>query len=318
MRFRLAAAVGVFVTASLQPAFSASINFSQIISFGDSLSDTGNASLASGGTVPGPSSDYWNGRFTDGPTTTPASASPTGVWVEQLASKLNVADPLPALTGGTNYAVGGADTGSNNLSFISDQVGLYLTTHQSGASSTALFTIWGAANDVFDGKSGRTAADNLYANILSLSGGGAKNFLWLNLAPLGTTPYAASTGTSAALNAETNNFNTEWATNLAKLQAAGFNVTGVDINNLFLQIANNPLNSGFANVTDPAQGLPNVDPNTYLFWDPKHPTTAAHALVAELALSDLAGTTVPEPMNVGLMLIGLGALVTVRRARRKN
>jgi phospholipase/lecithinase/hemolysin len=317
MRFRLAVAVGVFLTASLQSAFSASISYSQIISFGDSLSDTGNASILTGGTAPGSRSDYWNGRFTDGPTTTPGTPSPTGVWVEQLASKLNVADPLPALTGGTNYAVGGADTGSNNLFFISDQVGLYLTTHLSGASSTALFTIWGGANDLFDGKSGRTAADNLYANILSLSGSGAKNFLWLNLPPLGDTPYAASTSTSAALNTEANNFNTEWATNLAKLQAAGVNVTGVDINNLFLEIAKNPLNSGFANVTDPAQGA-NVDPNTFLFWDPKHPTTAAHALVADLAFSDLAGTTVPEPMNVGLMLIGLGALVAVRQTRRKD
>ena len=49
---------------------------SEIITFGDSLVDTGNFSLATGGAIP-PAPLYFNGRFSNGP-----------VWVEQLANQL--------------------------------------------------------------------------------------------------------------------------------------------------------------------------------------------------------------------------------------
>ena len=52
--------------------------FSGIVVFGDSLSDTGNFFLASGGAVAGP--PYFEGRFSDGP-----------VWVEVLAEGERVA-----------------------------------------------------------------------------------------------------------------------------------------------------------------------------------------------------------------------------------
>ena len=45
---------------------------------------------------------------------------------------------------------------------------------------------------------------------------------------------------------------------------------------------------GFDNIADSAQGLSSVNPDTYLFWDDLHPTTAAHALIARLR-RELAG-----------------------------
>ena len=53
-----------------------------IVSFGDSLSDVGNAYLGSGMTQPAPVSAYYQGHFSNGP-----------IWVEYLAKDLGVAAP---------------------------------------------------------------------------------------------------------------------------------------------------------------------------------------------------------------------------------
>jgi outer membrane lipase/esterase len=73
--------------------------YNQIVAFGDSLSDTGNDFILSGGTSP--ATPYFQERFSNGP-----------IWLDQLAIKLGVAGPGPSLSGGTNYAYGGATAGS--------------------------------------------------------------------------------------------------------------------------------------------------------------------------------------------------------------
>ena len=74
-----------------------------IVSFGDSLSDVGNAYLGSGMTQPAPVSAYYQGHFSNGP-----------IWVEYLAKDLGVATPTAALAGGTDYAFGGAQSGTGS------------------------------------------------------------------------------------------------------------------------------------------------------------------------------------------------------------
>ena len=78
---------------------------SGIVSFGDSLSDVGNYYAATGGAVPPASYGYDPGRFTNGPN-----------WVEYLARDLGVAVPTASLKGGTDYAYGGATTGTGTTS----------------------------------------------------------------------------------------------------------------------------------------------------------------------------------------------------------
>ena len=87
--------------------------FTDIVSFGDSLSDTGNLFAVTSNPFnaallalffpeldpPIPSAPYYNGRFSNGP-----------VWVERLAVRLALETPLPSENGGGNYAVGGATT----------------------------------------------------------------------------------------------------------------------------------------------------------------------------------------------------------------
>ena len=190
----------------------------QLVVFGDSLSDTGNAYIASGGTV-GAAPAYQNGRFTDGPDTVPSTSSPTGLWIDQFAAKLNMASPTPFVTGGTNYAVVTAQTGTNpayngkslEAPYVDQQVGLY--TAGSKVSSTALYTFWAGSDDLYAGKNPLTAVSNLSANIGTLAAGGAKNFLWLNLPLIGDVPDATKMGpiVRAALNAEAVAFNTAYA-----------------------------------------------------------------------------------------------------------
>ena len=189
--------------------------YSQLFVFGDSLSDTGNISIATAGLFPGP--NYADGRFTDGPNTTPPTHGPQGVWVDQLATKLGIADPQPflALTGGSNYAFGGAQTGSNGLYYIGDQL-KYFASSNTTVDPNALIAIWGGANDLFDGLHNPTqAADSLYSDIKTLAAAGGRTFLWPNLPPLGNTPRAMMNGNAAQLTAETLAFNNEWLADVA-------------------------------------------------------------------------------------------------------
>jgi outer membrane lipase/esterase len=302
---------------------------SQLVVFGDSLSDNGNAAIALGGALPG---NYAPNAFTDGPATTPATAGPYGLWIDQLASDLGVLDPQPFLEGGTNYAVASALTGHNpafilppSLSVVpytSDQVALYLLGNPPTLSD--LYTFWVGANDIDAGGNPITAADNIATNIKTLAADGGRDFLWLNLPPLGDTPDGVLSGESAALNAASGAFNAEWAADIAALQGEGIDVDGVNVAQLFAQIAGDPSAFGFTDITDPAWCGPgglstcaSNNPNHFLYWDGEHPTTAADAQIAGLAFADVTAT--PEPNSLSLSFIGFCAVLFARaRMRRRS
>jgi phospholipase/lecithinase/hemolysin len=323
MRVKLFLATCFVSLLPLASGICAPLGITQLVVFGDSLSDTGNAAFGTGGLLPGPLTHYTPGEFTDGPGTTPATTGPQGIWVDQIAPKLGLAVPQPgfAVPGGTNFAVGGADTGTNpsfpgslQVPFVNQQLGAYLATNT--PSSTSLYSFWAGADDIADAKNPLTAADNIYANILALSQAGGKNFLWFDLPPLGQTPDAIAKGPLgiAGGNAAAAAFDAEWQTDIYKLLSLGINVIGVDTASIFNRVTadfNSGCNVGpldpfcFANITQPAQGQA-VDPNTYLFWDGQHPTTTGQALIADLAYTDIVDS--PEPASVGMASIGMGLL----------
>jgi phospholipase/lecithinase/hemolysin len=113
--------------------------YRQLVVFGDSLADTGNASRATFGLQPGPS--YFAGRFSNGP-----------VFTDLLARGLGLGELAPSARGGTNFAFAGARaTGTPGLPglFIEDvdeQVDEFLARHPVTAQS--LVVMFAGANDL--------------------------------------------------------------------------------------------------------------------------------------------------------------------------
>ncbi len=300
-------------------------SFSQLIVFGDSLSDTGNAYIATAGQFPGAnygSYTFANGLttsfFSDGPNTTPVAAGPRGLWVDQLAGRLGLPDPTPSLATGTNFAVASAQTGTANPQDVGNyQLSAFALSHPTGAPSDALYAFWAGANDIIAQQNPVTAADNLESDIAALASQGARNFVWLNLPLLGDAPQgrAQIPPVRAALNAASVAFDGEWARDLAALQGSGVHVTGVDIESLFVNLIGNPSAYGLTNVTSAAQGANSPTDAGYLFWDQLHPTTYGHELVAGAVYNALVPT--PEPASAALLMLGIFAVTGLAIKRRR-
>jgi len=288
-------------------------DYTSIIIFGDSLSDTGNvANLTEakyGFRVPGTAADYTDGRFTDGADTLPPAENYFGVWIEQLAASLPAKPVIKdSLDGGTDYAYGFATTGkgtgaftfgpsnvfSVNVNNIGQQITDYLATHPKITSKT-LFVVWGGANDLLQATSQDDVIDagiNQSLNIQRLIDAGATQFIVPNLPPLGSIPRLnGSAATSVPATQAAALYNEVLTLGLGLIR--DFNarrhlqISELDTFSLFNQIIAAPANYSLANVTASSQGVP-VDPDTYLFWDDLHPTTHGHNILAATAAKLLA------------------------------
>ena len=280
-------------------------NYTSIVIFGDSLSDTGNDAYLSqhkyGVRIPGPYADYTDGRFTDGDDTIPVARKYFGVWIEQFAATLP-SKPiiLDSLDGGTNYAYGFAFTGSGtsvltlgsaslfiNVNNIGQQITDYLATHPV-INDRTLFVVWGGANDLLNA----TSADDVFkaginqvTNIQRLIDAGATQFVIPNLPPLGSTPRLNGSPTdSVAATAASVLFNQILRTGVDVLRDFNFgrhlHFVQLDVFSLFNKIIASPSSYSLADVTTSSQAIPTIDPDTYLFWDDLHPTTRGHNILA--------------------------------------
>jgi phospholipase/lecithinase/hemolysin len=306
--FTIAAVIALAATS----AFAQVRDYTRIVIFGDSLSDTGNVAHLTeakyGVRVPGPIVDYTDGRFTDGYDTIPAAQNYFGVWIEQLAASMPSRPEVKnSLDGGTNYAYSFAFTGSGTSTLqlgggqitvevenMGRQVTDYLATHPRINSKT-LFVVWGGAKDVLNATSPTqivNAAIQETLDIQRLIAAGATQILVLNLPPLGLTPRLnGSLATSVPANAASALYDSWLATGVSVLKDfyrwRHVAIYQVNVLTLFTQIAANPSAFSLANVTDAAQGNFTVNPDTYLFWDDLHPTTYGHSLIAGAALKAL-------------------------------
>ncbi|MEO6815352.1 MAG: SGNH/GDSL hydrolase family protein [Edaphobacter sp.] len=323
--------IGLLVVAAFAPSCNLALaspispgQVTQIVGFGDSLSDAGNASIATLGAEPGAgyaTRSVLGVPFPVGYFTNPATATgPSGLWIDQFAAQVGVADPSPALAplGGSNYAVGSAMTGSANPADMQNQVNLFLATHLGTASSSALYTFWGGAEDILGAQNPITAADNIAAQIEQVAADGGHNFLWLNQPGLGGIPaLSADPIAEAEANFASMEFNQEWALQVSNLDSLGINVIGVDIDTLYNSILANPGAYGFNDVADACNATAGCNPDTFLYWDSLHPTTSADSLVANLAYQDAFGTTVtPEPPTITLFALGGAGLLLLWRSKR--
>jgi phospholipase/lecithinase/hemolysin len=288
-------------------------DYTSIVVFGDSLSDTGNdANLSEakyGVRIPGPDADYTDGRFTDGADTLPPAENYFGVWVEQLAAAIpSHPEVKDSLDGGTDYAYGFAFTGkgtsvfsfgpsdelSINVNNIGQQITDYLKTHPRVNDKT-LFVVWGGANDILNATSQNAIIDagiNQTLNIQRLIDAGATQFIIPNLPPLGLVPRlngSPTTSVPATEGAEL--YNEVLAVGIDELRLFNHHkhlqLAKLDVYALFNKIVATPSEYLLADVTDSSQGMA-VDPDTYLFWDGLHPTTHGHNILAVTAEDILA------------------------------
>src|SRR6267154_519136 len=188
--------------------------FTQVIVFGDSLSDDGNIAHRArdlvGFSYPSGNFNYSDYRFTDDTNTSPAANLYRGTWHEQLEKTfLGLPVAKNSLDGGTDYAFGGATTkngtqartiinnptpfGGGDFTITIDNMGRqisnYLANHATDAN--ALYILWGGGNDLFDDHSAQSVSDT--ANrvgglIVRLANAGARNFFVPNVPPLGAVP----------------------------------------------------------------------------------------------------------------------------------
>ena len=247
-------------------------NYSRVFVLGDSLSDDGNLYRSVFGLYP-PSPPYYKGRFSNGP-----------VWVENLVPKMGL-----TFNGATDYAYGGAETGSTNeqagLRGMQQELSSLLSAYPIG-DPAALYIVWGGANDYLDGQTNASVPVTNLTNIIkSLVATGARNFLVPNIPDLGKTPGHRTASDAPTLTQDTLSHNAALAAALQTLrtQLPTSNIVLYDIYTGFNQIIASPAAYGFTNVTEQAMSATSANPDIYLFWDTVHPTAAGHRIVANNA-----------------------------------
>jgi outer membrane lipase/esterase len=300
-------------------------DFSNVVVFGDSLSDAGyyRGFLAGIGL---PASQM--GRFT---------TNPDPVWSE-LVSQFYGVTGKPSNAGGSIYAQGGARVASTPGITppgqaerpVSTQVTEYLAAHGGAADPGALYTMWAGANDFFVNfsalQAGAITPAQFQSNVLGaaaaevgqvgrLYAAGARNVMVFTGFDGALTPglAAADAATRAAVTQLTVGYNTTLLTGLA---SSGLRVIPVDLFSLFNEIRANPGSFGFSNITGVACGpLPPASSsssalfclqglnvaagtqNTLLWADPTgHMTTAGNRIVAQFAEGLIEG-----PYNYGML-----------------
>ncbi|MGO1071885.1 autotransporter outer membrane beta-barrel domain-containing protein [Lysobacter sp. CA199] len=282
------------------PAF-AGDTYSQTVFIGDSLTDSGHFRPALVQAV-GPSGALI-GRFT---------TNPGLVWSEWVAEYYGT-NATSANQGGTNYAVGGARTGTNTsgalgaIPSLATQTTSYLAANGGRADPNALYTVWGGANDLFAVAAGAPAQATIGSAVTAqigvvgaLRNAGAEYILVPTVPDLGVTPQFRAGG--AAQQAAGTQLATTYNNALyGGLASAGLRVIPLDTFNLLREITANPAPYGISNVTgtacnpqitassvtcSPTNTIPGAA-DSYAFADGVHPSSRSHRILADYALSVL-------------------------------
>lgn len=313
--------------------------YSELIVFGDSLSDTGNAANF----VEGAGLDLQPLYFTNFPDLVPDAPYEVSrkftndgpIWVETLGATMGL-PTTPFSQGGTVYAIGGANSTDNlpgvtpendPLFSVEEQVDIFLTERGGTAPSGALYTFTVGANDVRDALALAAAGGDpnpvLEASLFSvvnmigaLAFAGAEDILLFNVPNLGLVPQVTlfdtldPTQDLGLLFAQvTAGYNALMAGALAQLLGE-LALAGIDLNliladsyGLLTDVTANPGLYGFTNGVDSCLGFfpdpPCADPDSHVFWDGIHPTVAMHQMIAQTAFA-----AIPVPGPIALLLIG--------------
>lgn len=294
--------------------------------FGDSLSDDGNLFAATSAppiSDPTPASPpYYMGRFSNGP-----------VWNEGIQTEFLLAEKRS-----DNFAFGGATAGfsDDGIPDLTEQIKRFTDSPlSSNDGDRPLASLWFGANDILDAIEAIATDPDLTANVLptaiaaaqavgngarSLASVGIADFAIWNLPDIGRTPLFATAPEQVRglVSAASNLFNLTLDSVIADLRGKGLRVTEIDTFGLFNAVLANPGTFRFTNTTTPCiipdvsvcvdeQGR--IDARGLLYFDPIHPTAAAHAILADTFVA-----AVPLPSTGLLLAFGLGLLALRRRA----
>ena len=323
--------------------------FSNLFIFGDSLSDVGNVSLATGGTTPDPTYYPNPGHFTNGQT-----------YAELMWTGLGFSGAIqPSLIGGTDYAFGGARSryGSNNLvdngggvlvppptgtpappsaDSFAGQINSYLGLTGGLADPDALYVGWTGGNDLRDigvltGLGQTSAAQDLFnqsiadvaAALSELITAGARKLLVPTVSDLGLTPEAQSQGPAAIafLSAQSQRYNQAIDQALLAFSGvSGLDLTRVDTFDFLGDVVADPGAFGLSNANTACLDGFFVDEQT-------GPTITTCATPESFAFWDVIHpnsrlhellaenfiAAVPAPMSLPLLMLGLVGIARFRR-----
>ncbi|MFM7642140.1 MAG: SGNH/GDSL hydrolase family protein [Cyanobium sp.] len=296
---------------------------SQLLIFGDSLCDTGNARALLGDRA-FPCPPHWANRRCNVP-----------LWVEGLAAGLGLPPLLPSMEGGTNHAFGGARSGPGlspkGVPNLLTQVEAFASRDQpaSQASNATLAVLRAGANDYLDAPPGPAVGEAVNAHLLAavhaLADRGLRRFLVPDELPWGFSPIelpGIGEPERRAINGLIVRQNNALRQELADLAARrGLVVLQPEFHRLLVEVRAQPEAWGFREIRQPAltaagsgpsgallagpQGVvlagpqecspPSSEPavpdaSGFLWWDAwGHLTSAFHRHLAERALGVLRG-----------------------------
>ena len=260
--------------------------------FGDSYSDVGNISIATGGAIPGPL--YYNGRFSNGP-----------IWVEHIAG--TYADP-GALAGWRHRLRRWRGRGHSSR-FRGQQPthserapagGAVPATAQRQSRPESALHLDGwrkrhpeCSGGYFFAAARFEIAFGLATSMELLERAGARYLLVPNLFDIGKLPAARLGGISSFATATTlvvNQRLNSWL--LLEAFAPQTHLYRSDAYDFLQGVFTDSSHFGFNDVTDPclvATPTPSVCTNPYvnLFWDVDHLTQFGHSMLATLAVQAL-------------------------------
>lgn len=315
--------------------------FSELVVFGDSISDAGNLfdvtqSLVGFGFPPPP---YFEGRFSNGP-----------VFSDLLAQDFE-AMGKPTV----NLAFGGAEAVTEitappglNIPDFGEQIALYALTELPDQGERPLGSVLLGGNDLFaalgDGDADEVAVDAAEAigeGIVALSALGIDDVLLFNLGDLGEIPRFSLPGPefqgelSDEASEATAIFNATLAMVADDLREAGIGVIDIDAAGALDALRADPAAAGFSPDPTPC-GIPagisplgfpvadfsDCDVATFdgLNFDDVHPSAGVHQLLAELVRDELAGspTTTPIPVPAGGAMLAGGLVLLGWASRRRR
>ncbi|MCY4385417.1 MAG: autotransporter domain-containing protein [Nitrospinae bacterium] len=312
--FRLLGAI-IFVLALGFAGSAQAQSFSNVVVFGDSLSDSGNAAAASGLPLP-PGTSF--------------TTNPDPVWAEIVAEAFGASGAY-SLAGGPNYAFAGACMNPatpcdvDDSPTVTEQIGMHLAARGGNLDPNALYTIWGGLNDIADSALSNpatalghviAAADVNAAQIRRLREAGARHVVVFNMPDASLAPFAVALGPAnqAGLRALVDQYNQKLYAGIRENEGG---VVPINIHAALGALAANPGRYGITNTTGTACGVPNAGSavsiqcgpagspfpvtyapganETYLFADRSHPSGAVHAMLANMVTSTLAA-----PLQVSL------------------